>query len=455
MTFSASSHALRLRRVMPLFLAATAAGAAAQSAPGARAAAPPAPRIHRLMAPSGGYDANAFIIEGRDSLLLVDAMLRRADAEAIAGAIRALGKPLAAIMVTHSHADHFGGVGTVKRAFPSARFIATRALADAIRATRTEELGPDGWLRSILAQFDTVETPPDRLVDATSDLMIGGVEVRLRDAGAGESAAHLLIHVPAANALFSGDATVSGAPFYVGEGRAAAAADLLTRLGGEYPAGTLVFSGHYEPKPLGLIRLANGDEVAMLQHAGAMYAAAGIAEPALTLARALALHHRDAMSYGSGALAIARMNARALVTPTSDPSAVLRSRARALAPLLAIAGAWNAEAAGRPATVLVAMGRSGESLVLELDSEQGRLQMEWAVDAASRHQAIVRSLATGVARSFVERARSGTVLRLEPESGTGEAVEYSPNADGTFTLRVPRPDAPGALVIKAQRRTTP
>ena len=65
------------------------------------------------------FPVNCYLVEEEDSLTLVDAALP-SSAKAILTAMRAIGKPIARIVLTHAHSDHVGALDALKRALPDA-----------------------------------------------------------------------------------------------------------------------------------------------------------------------------------------------------------------------------------------------------------------------------------------------------------------------------------------------
>ena len=63
-------------------------------------------------APATWPATSASLISGREEAVLVDALLTRAEAERLASWVRASGKTLTTICITHGHADHFFGLAT-------------------------------------------------------------------------------------------------------------------------------------------------------------------------------------------------------------------------------------------------------------------------------------------------------------------------------------------------------
>src|SRR5947209_2493002 len=68
------------------------------------------PVVHTYRAAESGLYVNSYLVEGESGVVVVDTNLLVSDIEALRARVRALKKPLLAILVTHPHPDHFNGV---------------------------------------------------------------------------------------------------------------------------------------------------------------------------------------------------------------------------------------------------------------------------------------------------------------------------------------------------------
>src|SRR6266699_2112345 len=68
------------------------------------------PVIHTYRAAEPGLFVNSYLVEAEAGVVAVDTGLLVSDIEALRARLRALHKPLLAILVTHPHPDHFNGV---------------------------------------------------------------------------------------------------------------------------------------------------------------------------------------------------------------------------------------------------------------------------------------------------------------------------------------------------------
>jgi alkyl sulfatase BDS1-like metallo-beta-lactamase superfamily hydrolase len=172
-----------------------------------------------------GYDlANMSVIEGDTGRILIDT-LTTADtaAKALALVNRALGeRPVVAVIFTHSHIDHFGGVkgvvsaedvrdGTVRLIAPKyfmEEAISENVVAGTVMARRAQYMYGTGLSRTARAHVDTglgkgpavgrlsILTPSD-IVDHTGQTMeIDGVDFVFQYAPHSEAPAELTVHLP-------------------------------------------------------------------------------------------------------------------------------------------------------------------------------------------------------------------------------------------------------------------
>jgi glyoxylase-like metal-dependent hydrolase (beta-lactamase superfamily II) len=69
-----------------------------------------APVIHRFPVELEGAFVNAYLVETEAGLVAIDSLLTVSESRAMRTAADALGKPLLAVLLTHSHPDHYGGL---------------------------------------------------------------------------------------------------------------------------------------------------------------------------------------------------------------------------------------------------------------------------------------------------------------------------------------------------------
>ena len=180
-----------------------------------------------------GFDlSNMSIIEGKTGWIVVDPLTtRETAAAAIAFAREHLGnKPISAIIFTHSHVDHFGGVQSVLGAGPNTEIIAPEGFMDeatsenVIAGTTMSrrsmfmygsqlEHSARGHVGSGLGKgpaFGSVGiAPPTRIIDTTGEaITIDGVEFVFQNAPGSEAPAELTFYLPELKA-FCGAEVVS------------------------------------------------------------------------------------------------------------------------------------------------------------------------------------------------------------------------------------------------------
>jgi glyoxylase-like metal-dependent hydrolase (beta-lactamase superfamily II) len=86
--------------------------------------------FHTYTAPEAGFRVNTHIVETATELTVIDAQLALPLAEEVATLLREIGKPVARIIVSHNHPDHFSGLQVLSEAFPEAEIHALQSVRD-------------------------------------------------------------------------------------------------------------------------------------------------------------------------------------------------------------------------------------------------------------------------------------------------------------------------------------
>jgi glyoxylase-like metal-dependent hydrolase (beta-lactamase superfamily II) len=105
--------------------------------------------VHRVAGAAGEVFANAYIIEGQSGLVVIDALLTRTGSRALRDTVDALGKRLRAVVITHGHPDHYGGVTQLVAGLGATPVVALAGVDgvirrdDALKGEQLKSLGID------------------------------------------------------------------------------------------------------------------------------------------------------------------------------------------------------------------------------------------------------------------------------------------------------------------------
>jgi glyoxylase-like metal-dependent hydrolase (beta-lactamase superfamily II) len=92
-------------------------------------------QVQAITASPEGFSVNSTLVSGDKDAVLIDADFTLPDAGKVVEAIKASGKNLTTIYVTHSHPDHYFGVVALHKAFPKAKIVALPAAVEEIKKT--------------------------------------------------------------------------------------------------------------------------------------------------------------------------------------------------------------------------------------------------------------------------------------------------------------------------------
>ncbi|MCT4787379.1 MBL fold metallo-hydrolase [Exiguobacterium aestuarii] len=166
--------------------------------------------IHQLSFYAPVLPINVQLIEHELGLVLIDTALKR-NASDILAYIEELDKPLLAILLTHAHGDHVGGVDAIKAEHPLAELFISRRDARLLSGDRSLDEDEQNKIRGSLP---TIHSTPDTLLDPGERLF--GLQVL---AASGHTPGSIAFYDEANRVLLAGDAFQS-------QGGAAVAGDV-------------------------------------------------------------------------------------------------------------------------------------------------------------------------------------------------------------------------------------
>ena len=222
------------------------------------------PRLHRHATTERSWAANAYWLESQSGVVLVDSLFLAPDVDALIATIRASGKPLAGILLTHAHIDHFGGIPRLRMAFGEVPVYATKATADAVLPL-FERMQRAQWTKAFGEDFPREVFVPDRIVAPGATVEIAGMHFTFRDLGPVETGNNTIIENLERKLLFTGDATVFATAFYLGEGHSCSALAALQALRANEDPTRMVYSGHYAAMRLGAVLDDNLSQIRYLR----------------------------------------------------------------------------------------------------------------------------------------------------------------------------------------------
>ncbi len=155
--------------------------------------------------PEGGWTwpySTATLISGEKDAVLVDAVPTLKDSERLVDWIKASGKRLRTIYITHGHFDHYIGASIVLEHFPEATLVATKSTIEFIEEEK--ETGRDRAMWASLFSEDIVQTiVVPELTDGTLD--IEGHKITAVEVGQSDITRSSYVHVPSLGAIIVGD----------------------------------------------------------------------------------------------------------------------------------------------------------------------------------------------------------------------------------------------------------
>ncbi|MFD1198135.1 MBL fold metallo-hydrolase [Brucella gallinifaecis] len=160
----------------------------------------------------GIFAVSSEIVTGPTEVLLVDAQFSKTDAQALVDQIKATGKTLKTVYISHSDPDYYFGLETIHAAFPDVHIIATPQTVAAIEASKDTKLAHWGPELKENAPKDVVV--PEVLKGDT--LLVDGQEIKIIGLD-GATPDHTFLWIPSNKAVIGGISVLANEHVWVAD----------------------------------------------------------------------------------------------------------------------------------------------------------------------------------------------------------------------------------------------
>lgn len=202
-------------------------------------------RVHRHVGSDADAFSNSYLIETPRGVIVVDGHLTSAGGAAVRAVLDSIGAPLLAVLLTHAHPDHYGGIAEVVRGRQPVKIISTVSVDRAVRASDSTN---DAALRRAGIAWPSARVMPNLVLTSGQTVTLGGLRFTAVDIGAGESTADSYWMMEgAARGLFIGDAATRGMHAFTANGRTREWLAAIDRLEPVARQAGIVYPGHGEP----------------------------------------------------------------------------------------------------------------------------------------------------------------------------------------------------------------
>jgi glyoxylase-like metal-dependent hydrolase (beta-lactamase superfamily II) len=157
---------------------------------------------------------SATLIFGDHDAVLADTFLTIEQNERLIEWVKARGRNLTRIYLTHGHGDHIYGIGQLLQAFPGAQAVATAGTIAGARVQASDEYRQGFWGRLFPGQIPEPVIPAELAGDTIG---LEEHELRVIDAGHTDTTGTTVLWCPDLRLIVAGDVVYSNTHMYLAE----------------------------------------------------------------------------------------------------------------------------------------------------------------------------------------------------------------------------------------------